>query len=168
VISNHEKATRRTVLRCAAGLALASVLTRAGKSAEPKPAILMRSIPTSGELVPVVGMGTGINFGQDDDLARREAIAHVVETLVEGGGSVVDTASSYGPAETVIGSILAKAQLRPRIFLATKLEDEELPPPELSQGSVGATVTGSVNSHADVQGSFAAIAYQCHRPDAGA
>jgi aryl-alcohol dehydrogenase-like predicted oxidoreductase len=105
-------------------------------------------------------MGTGINFGQDDDRIRREAIAHVVETLVEGGGSVIDTASSYGPAETVIGTILAKAQLRPRVFLATKLEDEEIPRPELWQGSIGATVTGIVNSyapfltHADVQGSL--------------
>jgi aryl-alcohol dehydrogenase-like predicted oxidoreductase len=156
-------ATRREALILAADLGIAAVvslLTATAATAEPEAAILTRPIPGTGELLPAIGLGTGINFGDDNDLARRAVIAKVVRTLVAGGGSVIDTASAYGPAETVIGAICAEEGLRARIFIATKLEPEELPRADLWQGSVGATVKGIVNTyvpaltHHDVQGSL--------------
>ena len=46
-----------------------------------------------------------------------------MKTLVASGGSLIDTAPSYGTAESVVGDLLAASQLRSRVFLATKLED---------------------------------------------
>jgi len=71
----------------------------------------------------VVGLGTSQVFEVGDDPARRQACAEVVKTLVAGGGKLIDTAPSYGNAESVVGDLLAATELRGRVFLATKLED---------------------------------------------
>lgn len=109
--------TRRGVLVGAAGAAslLSMPLARA------EPAIATRVIPHgAGERLPVVGVGTSKVFEVGDDPAKRRVLAEVLRTMVDGGGSVVDTASSYGTAEEVIGAIAG--DLRPKLFLATKLE----------------------------------------------
>jgi len=90
--------------------------------AQPAGASLMtRAIPSTGERIPAVGLGTANVFDHDDEPTRRSA-AQVVQALVEGGGRLVDTASSYGDAESVLGSVIAAAGLRDKIFVATKLE----------------------------------------------
>ena len=83
--------------------------------------LITRAIPSTGERLPTVGLGTANVFDRDDEPTRRSA-AQVVQTLVEGGGRLVDTASSYGDAESVLGSVMAAAAMRDRIFVATKLE----------------------------------------------
>ena len=83
--------------------------------------LITRAIPSTGERLPAVGLGTANVFDRDDEPTRRSA-AQVVQTLVEGGGRLVDTASSYGDAESVLGSVMAAAAMRDRIFVATKLE----------------------------------------------
>jgi aryl-alcohol dehydrogenase-like predicted oxidoreductase len=83
--------------------------------------LIARAIPSTGERLPAVGLGTANVFDRDDEPTRRSA-AQVVQTLVEGGGRLVDTASSYGDAEGVLGSVMAAAAMRDRIFVATKLE----------------------------------------------
>jgi aryl-alcohol dehydrogenase-like predicted oxidoreductase len=155
---------RRMVLSGVAALGLAALFReRTAFAGKEGPSMLMRPIPSTGELLPAVGMGTGINFGKDGEpetAARRQAIAQVIATLIDGGGSIIDTKSAYRPAENVIGEILAKAKLRRRAFIATKLESWELPRSELWQGSLRATVKGVVNSyapfltHPDIQGAL--------------
>jgi aryl-alcohol dehydrogenase-like predicted oxidoreductase len=83
--------------------------------------LIARAIPSTGERLPAVGLGTANVFDRDDEPTRRSAV-QVVQTLVEGGGRLVDTASSYGDAEGVLGSVMAAAAMRDRIFVATKLE----------------------------------------------
>jgi aryl-alcohol dehydrogenase-like predicted oxidoreductase len=107
----------------AAGFAAAQVATP----------IMTRPIPSSGERLPVVGLGTDEYYSGAQ--GQSEALAAVVRTLVEGGGSVVDTSSDYGASETLISAVLTEGALRPRIFLATKLEKQALRPAEL-QGSL--------------------------------
>ena len=85
--------------------------------------LITRPIPHSGERLPVVGLGTSEVFDVGDDPVRRQACAEVLKTLVAGGGTLIDTAPSYGTAESVVGDILAATELRGRVFLATKLED---------------------------------------------
>lgn len=80
-------------------------------------ALLKRPIPHSGEMLPVVGLGTANNF----DNADRSGTRKVFEALVAGGGTLIDTASSYGKAEEIIGEALADAGLRGRVFVATKM-----------------------------------------------
>jgi aryl-alcohol dehydrogenase-like predicted oxidoreductase len=84
-------------------------------------ALITRPIPSTGEPLPVVGLGTASEFDSDDG-QTRDAADHVVRTLVDAGGRLIDTASTYGEAEAVLGSVMAAAGLRSRLFLATKLE----------------------------------------------
>jgi aryl-alcohol dehydrogenase-like predicted oxidoreductase len=88
--------------------------------------ILTRPIPHTGEALPVVGLGTAVNFEAAGDPATQVQLAAVLEALVGGGGKLVDTASSYGAAEDVLGSLITQASLRPRLFLATKLGVHEI------------------------------------------
>ena len=68
-----------------------------------------------------MGLGTASVFDRDDGTTRQHA-TEVVGALVEGGGRLIDTASTYGDAEAVLGSVIAAGGLRSRLFLATKSE----------------------------------------------
>ena len=116
-------ASRRRVLTLGAGLAASAWLPARGKAQTGTSGLIARQIPHSGESLPVVGLGTSQVFEVGDDPARRQACAEVVKTLVAGGGKLIDTAPSYGNAESVVGDLLAATELRGRVFLATKLED---------------------------------------------
>ena len=79
----------------------------------------MRPIPSSGEKLPVIGLGTWQTF--DVDPAQSAPLAEVLRTLVKLGGRVVDSSPMYGRAEQVIGDLLTKLKLRDSLFLATKV-----------------------------------------------
>ena len=83
--------------------------------------VLTRRIPSSGEMLPCVGIGTAIIFDFEHDAAKFAERADVLKTLVGGGGSLVDTAPSYGRAEATLGELFASTGLRKEIFLATKV-----------------------------------------------
>jgi len=86
--------------------------------------LLMRAIPGSGELVPAVGLGTARIFDNANEATRAKAAA-VVQALVANGGRIIDTASTYGDAEIVMGAEIAGSNLRDKIFIATKLESPD-------------------------------------------
>jgi aryl-alcohol dehydrogenase-like predicted oxidoreductase len=86
--------------------------------------LITRAIPGSGEPLPAVGLGTAYVFDRDDESTGQKAAA-VVRALVAGGGSLIDTSSVYGDAETVLGTVIASAQLREKLFIATKLESPD-------------------------------------------
>jgi aryl-alcohol dehydrogenase-like predicted oxidoreductase len=112
--------SRREFLSLGAGIGVAAALRSAPASAAVGP-ILTRSVPRTGERLPVVGLGTAIVFDIGDDAARRAERRAVIQTMLEGGGRVIDTAPSYGTAETVLGELLAAMQSRGKVFLATKV-----------------------------------------------
>jgi aryl-alcohol dehydrogenase-like predicted oxidoreductase len=112
--------SRREFLSLGAGIGVAAALRSAPASAAAGP-ILTRSVPRTGERLPVVGLGTAIVFDIGDDAARRAERRAVIQTMLEGGGRVIDTAPSYGTAETVLGELLAAMQSRGKVFLATKV-----------------------------------------------
>ena len=109
--------TRRDLAALAAA-ALAAPSARAGDGAAP---LIARAIPSTGERLPAVGLGTASVYDRRDEPTRRAA-AEVVRTLVDSGGRLVDTGSTYGEAESVLGEVIAAARLRERVFIATKLE----------------------------------------------
>jgi aryl-alcohol dehydrogenase-like predicted oxidoreductase len=84
-------------------------------------ALLARAIPSSGEHLPAVGLGTAQVFDANDEPTRQKAAA-VLQALIAGGGRLVDTSSVYGDAEAVLGDVIAPAGLRGKLFIATKLE----------------------------------------------
>jgi diketogulonate reductase-like aldo/keto reductase len=83
--------------------------------------MLTRPIPSSGEPIPVIGLGTWQAFdlrpGDPDWAQAGEAL----QTFADGGGRLVDSSPMYGRAEAAIGSIAAERHLRPKLFLATKV-----------------------------------------------
>jgi aryl-alcohol dehydrogenase-like predicted oxidoreductase len=119
----HRSASRRRVLALGVGFAATPWPRALGQQKSDTPGLIARPIPHSGERLPVIGLGTSQVFEIGDDPARRQACAEVLKTLVAGGGTLIDTAPSYGTAESVVGDLLAATGLGGRIFLATKLED---------------------------------------------
>jgi aryl-alcohol dehydrogenase-like predicted oxidoreductase len=78
-------------------------------------------VPSSGELLPIVGLGSSATFSQ---VARSEdysALRDVLRTMTEKGGTVFDTAPGYGASEQVAGDIAAELGITDRIFWATKM-----------------------------------------------
>ena len=113
--------TRRDVLAMGAGLAAASALPGLSLAQAAAKPLLSRKIPKSGELLPVIGLGTAIIFDIADDAAQRAERTKVIRTLLGGGAKLIDTAPSYGSAEAVVGDLLANMKVRDQVFLATKV-----------------------------------------------
>lgn len=113
---------RRRFLQTTASAALFGAAWPAW-AATPGQAMLKRPIPSSGETLPVVGLGTADTFNvSPGDAAAMAPLAQVLETLMKAGGSLIDTAPSYGEAEAVTGALVAReGGLRERVFLATKI-----------------------------------------------
>ena len=86
-----------------------------------EPAMISRPIPSTGEAIPVVGLGTWPVFDVGADDTSRQPLREVVRRLVEAGGAMIDTSPMYGRSEGVVGDIVAGLGLRDRIFLATKV-----------------------------------------------
>jgi aryl-alcohol dehydrogenase-like predicted oxidoreductase len=82
-----------------------------------------RAIPSSGEKVPVIGMGTSGSFEVDTGEAEREPLREVLRRFFASGATLIDTAPSYGTAESVLGDLLAELGLREKCFLATKVSE---------------------------------------------
>ncbi|HEX7011815.1 MAG TPA: aldo/keto reductase [Steroidobacteraceae bacterium] len=83
--------------------------------------MLKRKIPSTGEEVPVIGMGTSGSFEVRPGSAEHEALEEVLKRFFEGGGKLIDTAPTYSNAEQILGPLLEAGGFRPRAFIATKL-----------------------------------------------
>jgi aryl-alcohol dehydrogenase-like predicted oxidoreductase len=92
-------------------------------------AMRTRPIPHSSERLPVIGVGTSIVFDVGSSPQDEAGCTEVVRALIAHGGTVIDTAPSYGAAEGVVGDILTATHLRSRVFLATKLERDSFDDP---------------------------------------
>lgn len=109
---------RRRALRLLAGAPAA--LLASGARAQ-QPSMNARPIPASGELLPVIGLGTWQTFDVGDDAAARAPLGAVLTDLVAGGGKVVDSSPMYGSSEQVVGDLVASLGLRQKLFIATKV-----------------------------------------------
>jgi aryl-alcohol dehydrogenase-like predicted oxidoreductase len=118
--------SRRDVLRAsvAAGVAAVVGATRTASAQQAGGAPILKAIPSSGEKIPVIGLGTNA-YGVSDpaDIAARK---EVLERMFSLGGRVIDTARGYGRSEEVIGELLAGIGNRKDYFLATKTPMSEI------------------------------------------
>jgi diketogulonate reductase-like aldo/keto reductase len=80
-----------------------------------------RNIPSTGEALPVIGCGTWQTFHVGTSPAERAPLADVLQVLFAAGGSVIDSSPMYGPAEGVVGDLIAAMQAREAAFIATKV-----------------------------------------------
>ena len=84
-------------------------------------AMITRPIPSSGEPMPAIGLGTSQVFDVGDAVSAREPLRAVLRDLVALGGRMIDTSPMYGRAEGVSGQLVSEQRLRPPVFLATKV-----------------------------------------------
>lgn len=84
------------------------------------PALIRRRIPSSGETVPVIGLGTSGPFEVGIDPRDREPLAAVLRGFFDGGATVIDTSPMYSSAESVLGELLTSA-MQTQAFIATKV-----------------------------------------------
>jgi diketogulonate reductase-like aldo/keto reductase len=93
----------------------------AGGQGSMTPRMQTRPIPSSGEPLPVVGLGTYINFDVAPGTAEYQALPGVLQALFAGGGTVIDSSPMYRRAEQTTGELLSAMSPRPPAFLATKV-----------------------------------------------
>jgi diketogulonate reductase-like aldo/keto reductase len=121
-VSHYDEITRREATRLigagAAGLLFPPSRMRA---ADESSTMLMRGIPSSGEKLPVIGLGTWRTFDVDLTADIRRQLDEVLSLFVKLGGRVIDTSPMYGRAEEVIGDLTATLGIRDGLFLATKV-----------------------------------------------
>ncbi len=94
---------------------------RSAAAAAQPAAIVSRRIPSSGKVIPVIGLGTWQTFDVGSDAAARAAVERVLTAFVELGGKVIDSSPMYGSSEDVVGDLVAKLGLRSQLFIATKV-----------------------------------------------
>jgi len=83
--------------------------------------MLTRTIPASGQALPIIGLGTYSVFDVEGTTEELDMRLAVVRALLDAGGSVIDTSPMYRRSERIVGDVLAAGGLRPRCFLATKV-----------------------------------------------
>jgi diketogulonate reductase-like aldo/keto reductase len=120
---SHAVFTRAEILRLAGGAGAACLFSAAARAEQSgdKPTMQTRVIPSSGEKLPVIGLGTWQTFDVGGDGAARKQLTQVLATLFDAGGSVIDSSPMYGTSEDVAGSLVADMGARSKAFLATKV-----------------------------------------------
>ncbi len=126
--------SRRSILGAAGAMVAASVAPvalaqqRSGVQAAQPPAqsggeeLLMRTIPSSGEKIPSIGLGTSRQFDADpNDQAAMEELKAALQAFLDNGGTVVDSSPMYGRAEEVVGKLSTEMGINDRLWLATKV-----------------------------------------------
>jgi len=83
--------------------------------------LLESSIPSSGERLPRIGLGTWRGFDVGDDAAARAELAEALQGFTSAGARLIDTSPMYQSSESVLGDLLVAARARERVFLATKV-----------------------------------------------
>jgi aryl-alcohol dehydrogenase-like predicted oxidoreductase len=86
--------------------------------------MMTKTIPSSGEQLPVIGLGTLQAFDVDGTPEERTALGDVLKLLTEQGGTLIDSSPRYGRAEAVVGELCAELGLTDALFLATKVFTE--------------------------------------------
>src|SRR5713101_5832721 len=123
-ITMHDTISRRRAAKLI-GATAASAFLPIGRSrifaAEESSRMLMRSIPSTGEKLPVIGLGSAVTFDVRPGSPELKPLAEVLALFVKHGGKVIDSSPMYGNAEGVIGDLAAKSHLRNSLFIATKV-----------------------------------------------
>ncbi len=109
---------RRTFLQWVATLAALPYLP--GRAHAEPPALLRRAIPSTGEQIPAIGMGTWLTFDIRDESERTQRTP-VLQAFLDHGGKLLDSSPMYGDSEATIGVCLKQITQPERIFAATKV-----------------------------------------------
>ena len=112
-----KRLTRRTFM-CSLGAA--TTLPAFSESRAAAGPIITRPIPSTGEQIPVIGLGTWITFNVGNDEKLRNARTQVMQTFFDRGGTLIDSSPMYGSSEAMVGYGLARTK-RSALFSASKV-----------------------------------------------
>ena len=112
----HSRLSRRALVTGTLASGAALLLPRRPHAATAGLPLITKAIPSTGEKLPAVGLGT-----DQFDNAEEQAVQAEIRRMQQLGGTVIDTAAAYGDSESMIGEALAASGLRGRMFIATKL-----------------------------------------------
>jgi len=113
--------TRRDTLKLSALAGLASLLPGRLLHALERGELIKRAIPGTGEKLPIVGLGSSASFRRAADSGDVGVVRDVIRALLDNGGTVFDTAPSYGASEKVAGQVVQDLGATDKVFWATKL-----------------------------------------------
>jgi aryl-alcohol dehydrogenase-like predicted oxidoreductase len=118
------KLTRRKLIESAAGAGVVSLAGSWGGLLSASEPLIRVTVPSSGEQVPCVGIGTN-HFRGDPASEQMQPYRQTLEEFHALGGRVIDTSPNYGNSEEVLGRLLAGMGLREQMFMATKVDRED-------------------------------------------
>lgn len=120
-MNNPSKLSRRRFLGLLGTLGLTAWLRTPLVAAQSPATVRTKPIPSSGERVPLVGLGSWITFNVGNDPIARDACASVMRRFFEAGGRMIDSSPMYGSSQDVIGFALQKLDRTAAVFSADKL-----------------------------------------------
>ena len=116
------KTTRRAALRLGVGVAAALALRwRVLPAQQQAGPLIKRKIPHTGDEIPIIGIGTARRYDVGTSEAERAPLRQVLRSFTRMGGGLIDTAPTYGTAETVVGELIQQIGNRDKVFIATKI-----------------------------------------------
>jgi aryl-alcohol dehydrogenase-like predicted oxidoreductase len=117
--------SRRHFLKTTAGIGAAMLLPQNFATAQSEP-LLQKKIPSSGEMIPIIGLGTARRYEEVKTEAEKIPLRETILKFKEVGLKVIDSSPSYGTAEAVVGEIVDGLKIRDSLFLATKVSLREI------------------------------------------
>lgn len=111
---------RRTVIKAGAVLGASMLLDPRRALAQSQP-LLQKKIPSSGESIPIIGIGTARRYEDVKSDAEKVPLRETIRQFQSLGGRVIDSSPSYGTAEAVVGELVEDLKVRDSLFLATKV-----------------------------------------------
>ena len=113
--------TRREYLKLTAAAGAALAIKPHVLAAQDGDRLMMGTIPSSGEALPIVGLGSSATFRRRADAGDSATVRAVIKAMLDNGGTAFDTAPSYGGAEELAGQVVNEMGVADKIFWATKL-----------------------------------------------
>jgi len=111
---------RRTVIKAGLGLGASLLLRPAEALAQTQP-LLQKKIPSSGEGIPIIGLGTARRYEEIKNDTEKAPLRETIRQFQTLGAKVIDSSPSYGTAEAVVGELVDGLKIRDSLFLATKV-----------------------------------------------
>lgn len=112
--------SRRNVIKAGLGLG-ASLLLRPEYVAAQSQPLIQKKIPSSGEAMPIIGIGTARRYEEVKNDSEKVPLRETIRQFQALGGKVIDSSPSYGTAEAVVGELVDGLKVRDSLFLATKV-----------------------------------------------
>lgn len=114
------KLSRRSMIKAGVGFGAALLARPVDVFAQAQP-LLQKKIPSSGESIPIIGIGTARRYEEIKSDAEKAPLRETIRQFQALGGKVIDSSPSYGTAEAVVGELVDGLKIRDSLFLATKV-----------------------------------------------